>query len=409
MIRKHFLKDSARPSSGGARRQASSAVIAGVTIAGLLAACSPQAPVEPATEPPAVGVIEVTEQKVNPFFEFIGKARAAETVALRARVTGFLESRDFEEGGSVETGQVLFRIEPQQYEALVAQAEGELAAAEASLNRAEVDLARFEGLLKSKSIPEMKVDEARAEVLVQQAAVKKAEAALATARLDLSYAEIKAPISGRIDIAALDVGNLVTPESGVLATINNMDPIKVAFSISETWYLQLTKQDIAERRAGAPDNDGAHVPLIRMQDGEMYEYPGKFDFFDNKIDQKTGTVLIRAEFPNPDRLLLPGQFVTVVVQRKEAKLAVLIPQAVVLTDQAGTYVLLVNGENKVEQRRIETGQRFGANWQVTEGLKAGDRLVYSGIQKVRPGIEVKPELMEGVSDPLSADAAAQSD
>lgn len=406
MILNHLLKHSRQPGFCGAWHRASVAVIAGVTFGGLIAGCGPEDPVAAVTEPPVVGVIEVAEQKVNPFFEFVGKTQAADTVALRARVTGFLEAMDFEEGGTVESGQVLFRIEPQQYEALVAEAEGQLAAAAASLNKAEVDLARYKDLLKSKSIPEMKVDEAQAEVLVQAAAVKQSEAMLAQASLNLSYTEITAPISGRIGLSALDIGNLVSPESGVLATINQMAPIQVAFAIAETWYLDLVRQDLTDRREGKRAGEFAHIPLLRMQDGEMYGHPGKFDFVDNKVDQRTGTVLIRALFPNPDALLLPGQFVTVVVERKEAKSAVLIPQSAVLTDQGGAYVLLVSGENKVEQRRIETGQRFGPNWQVNKGLKAGEHIVYSGIQKVRPGIQVKPERVEAALDPLQGSDSA---
>jgi membrane fusion protein (multidrug efflux system) len=383
-----------------------------VAIFPFLAGCGQEAPQREAPEPPAVGVIQVTEQKVNPFFEFIGKTRAQETVALRARVTGFLESRQFSEGGNVQKGQVLFRIEPERYQASLAQAQAELAAAEASLNRARVDLARYEELLEANNVSKQKVDEARAEVLVQEAAVQTAQAAIKQAQLDVDYTEVKAPMSGRIDVARYDVGNLVGPDVGVLATINAMDPIKVAFSIAETWYLELMQEDIADKRRG---DDGeelenkrggddaeelTHVPLIRLPDGSLYDHEGRFDFVDNKVDEKTGTVLVRAEFPNPERLLLPGQFVTVVIERKEAIGAVVIPQAALLTDQGGSYVLLVDGEDKVEARRIETGQRFGSNLVVTEGLVAGDRIVMYGIQKVRPGITVASELVEAPTDPL---------
>jgi membrane fusion protein (multidrug efflux system) len=367
----------------------------------LLSGCAREASAPAGAEPPVVGVIEVAQQKVNPFFELVGKTRAVESVQLRARVTGFLESRDFQEGGDVAEGQVLFRIEPDRYEASLAQAEADLAAAEASLNRAEVDLARYEELLVSKNVSQQKVDEAKAEVLVQEAAVQTAKAAIEQARLDVDYTRVTAPVAGRIDLAKYDVGNLLSPDSGVLATINKMEPIKVAFSVAETWYLQLVQAGLAAAQEGRDLGEPSHVPLIRLPDGTLYEHPGDFDFIDNKVDEKTGTVLIRAVFPNPDRLLLPGQFVTVVIERKEAKDAVVIPQAAVLTDQGGNYVLLVNDEDKVEVRRIEPGQRFGASWAVEKGLRAGERIILTGAQRVRPGIEVRPEPTESAPIPLT--------
>lgn len=372
----------------------------------IVSGCGAQAPEEQAAEPPVVGVIEVVEQKINPFFEFVAKTRAKESVALRARVTGFLESREFQEGGDVEAGQVLFKIEPERYQASLAQTEAELAAAEASLNRAKVDAARYAELAKAKNVSQQKVDEAEAEVLVQEAAVQTAKAAIKQAQLDVDYTQVTAPIAGRIDVASYTAGNLLGPDSGVLATINVMDPINVVFSISETWYLELLQADLDIQKAGGEVAEYSHIPLVRLPNGSMYEQPGEFDFIDNKIDEKTGTVLIRAEFANPDRLLLPGQFVTVVIERKEAKDAIVIPQAAVLTDQGGHYVLLVNDENKVETRRIETGQRFGANWSLEKGLQVGERIVLYGAQKVRPGIEVKPELTEAAPAPL--DGATES-
>jgi len=350
-------------------RQPRSAPVSGLRVALLigaltiLAGCGGQAPEQGPPEVPAVGVIEVGLEKVNPFFELIGRTRAKESVALRARVTGFLEERSFEEGGVVEKGQVLFRIEPEQYQATLAQAEAQKAAAEASLKRAQVDLARYEELAKAKNVSQQMVDEAQAEVLVQEAAVETAEADIEKARLNVNYTEVKAPIDGRIDASAFDVGNLIGPDSGVLATINRMDPINVTFLIAETWYLDLVKEELdnkgGEAKPSPKDEEFTHVPLIKLPDGEIYGHKGSFDFIDNKVDEKTGTVLVRARFPNPDRLLLPGQFVTMVIEREKPMEAVLVPQAAVLTDQGGAYVLLVNQQNKVESRRIRTGQRFG--------------------------------------------------
>ncbi|WP_160330972.1 efflux RND transporter periplasmic adaptor subunit [Marichromatium gracile] len=383
----------------------------------LILGCVPGGDAPPAAEPPSVGVIAVTEERVNPYFEFVGKTRAADTVALRARVTGFLLERAFQEGGQVEAGDLLFRIEPEQYQASLAQAEAQLSAAEASLNRAQVDLARYQELAKAKNVSQQKVDEAQAEVLVQEAAVETAQADIQKAQLNVDYTEIRAPIAGRIDLAAFDVGNLVEPASGVLATINRMDPIKVAFSIAETWYLELAQAGARARHGQdpgqAPDEPAApgkqrFVPQIRLPDGSLYAHDGWFDFFDNKVDETTGTVLIRAQFPNPDQLLLPGQFVTVVIERREAVSAVVVPQAALLTDQGGSYVLVVGDDDKVESRRVKTGQRFGTRQVIEEGLEAGERIVLYGIQKVRPGIQVRPEVTTPPGDPLAATGPASS-
>jgi membrane fusion protein (multidrug efflux system) len=369
-------------------------------VALVLSGCGGSEPAQQAAEPPSVGVIEVSEEKVNPFFEFVGKTRAAASVSLRARVTGFLQERGFDEGGDVEQGQVLFRIEPDQYRATLAQMEAALSAAEASLNRAQVDLKRYQELRKNNNVSQQELDKTQAEVLVQEAAVETAKADIEKARLNVDYTEIVAPIAGRIDVSAFDVGNLIGPDSGVLATINRMEPIQVTFSLAETWYLEILRAAREHQRDMGDPDAAVYVPLLRLSDGTLYEHPGTFDFIDNKVDEKTGTVTVRAEFSNPERILLPGQFVTVVIEREEAVAAVMIPQAGMLTDQGGNYVLAVNDENVVETRRIRTGQRFGPNLVVTEGLEPGERIVLYGIQKVRPGLTVKPELTEPPSDPM---------
>lgn len=400
MLFADISRTGAWPAAYDRRRPLLQAAVVGLASATLLLSGCPSGEQQPkAAAPPAVGVIEVGKQEVNPFFEFVGKVRAAESVALRARVTGFLQERSFDEGGVVEQDQVLFKIEPEQYRATLAQADAELAAAKASLNRAQVDLDRYKKLVKAKNVSQQKVDEAAAEVLVQEATVQTAQANIQKAQLNVDYTQVVAPIAGRIDLAAFDVGNLIGPESGVLATINRMDPIKVAFSIAETWYLELVQADRAAKRGGESVEEFTHVPLVRLPNGELYAHKGRFDFADNKVDENTGTVLIRAEFPNPDRILLPGQFVTLVIERKEAIEAVMIPQAAVLTDQGGAYVLLVDAADKVESRRISTGQRFGPDLVVTEGLEPGERVILYGVQKVRPGLTVKPELSAAPSDP----------
>jgi len=366
----------------------------------IITACGAGAPPEPDAEPPAVGVVEVTLQEINPSMEFVGKIRAQNTVELRARVEGFLVEQGFAEGGAVDKDQVLFRIEPEQYEAALAQARASLAAEQAALTRASLERSRLETLREQQSVSQQQLDNVVAQELAAEAAVQSAEAGVQKAELDLSYTEIRTPIAGVIDRAAFDVGNLVGPSSGVLATVHSLDPISATFSVSEALYLEVASRAQQNNRTiRAPSDERAMQPRIRFPDGTLYPELGQFDFFDNKVDEATGTILVRAVFANPDQLLLPGQFVNMVIEQKEAKQALLIPQAAVLTDQAGRYVLVVDAENKVEVRRITTGQRFNADWQVTEGLAEGDRIILHGIQKVRPGVTVTPEQTQATPAP----------
>jgi len=372
-----------------------------LAFAATLVSCSGGTPPESDATPPAVGVIEVTRQAINPTINFVGKVRAQDSVELRARVEGFLLEQSFAEGGHVAKDQVLFRIEPHQYEAALAQAKAKLASEEASLTRATLERERLETLREGQSVSQQQLDNAVAAELAAKAGVQSAQAGVQKAELDLSYTEIRTPIAGAIDQAAYDVGNLIGPSSGVLATVNSLDPITATFSISEALYLEASATALAENRAIRETNDKRTMqPRIRLPDGTLYPEVGRFDFFDNKVDEATGTILIRAVFANPDQLLLPGQFVTVVLEQSEAKQALLIPQASVLTDQVGRYVLVVDAEDKVEVRRITTGQRFSADWEVTDGLSEGDRVILHGIQKVRPGIKVAPELTQATPAPV---------
>ena len=339
--------------------------------------------VDVAPPPPAVVTTTVELKPVSPSAEFVGRVQAIQKVEIKARVGGFLESREFEEGEDVERGDLLFLIERAPYEAELAQQKANLAGAEAASANTSVQLARAEELSRSQNIPKATVDQRRAEHLQAQAEVARAEAAVRQAEINLGYTRIEAPIAGRIGQAAVTQGNIVGPDSGVLATIVSVDPIYVTFPVSQRLFLQT--------RAEGQIRPEQYVVRIRLPDGSYYREPGRIDFIDNQVNQGTDTILVRAVFANPNRLLVDGTFVSVLVERRETEQALLVPQAAVQIDQAGSYVLAVTEDNEVELRRITTGARQGAEIVVQQGLGEGDIIIVEGQQKVRPGQVVAPQ------------------
>jgi membrane fusion protein (multidrug efflux system) len=329
-----------------------------------------------AAPPPAVTVISVQPTEVTPGFGFNGRVVATDQVQLRARVTGFLEKRLFREGADVKAGDLLFVIEKAPYQAVVDQRRAELASAEANQANTEVQLRRGEELVKNKNIPQAEVDARRAADEMAAAQILEARAALEQAQINLGYTEIRAPIAGRIGRAAFSVGNLVGPDAGVLATIVSQDPIYVTFPVSQ-------RQLLAHR-----GERGAPVVRVTLPDGTLYDHPGKLNFLDVQVDPGTDTVTVRAELPNPEHVLVDGQFVGVRVERGEPEQVLTVPQASLQLDQAGPYVLVVGGDSKVEARRVTLGAPDGAQVVVQSGLQSGDKVIVDGIQKVRPGMAV---------------------
>ena len=345
----------------------------------LLAACEQQAETSaatPASPPPAVTVISLQPTEVTPGFGFNGRVVAVDEVQLRARVTGFLEQRRFEEGADVQAGDLLFVIEKAPYQAVVEQRQAELASAEANRANTAVQLQRGEELVKNNNIPKAEVDQRRAADQMAAAAILEAQAALEQAEINLGYTEIYAPIAGRIGRADLSVGNLVGPDSGVLATIVSQDPIYVTFPVTQ-------RQLLAHR-----GERGDPVVRVTLPDGTLYEHPGTLNFLDVQVDPGTDTVTVRGELPNPDRILVDGQFVGVRVERGEPERVLAVPQASLQVDQAGPYVLVVGGDDKVEARRVTLGDVEGEQVVVESGLNEGERIIVEGIQKVRPGMTV---------------------
>lgn len=351
----------------------------------LLAGCGrPEQAAAPAMPPPAVTAVAAKSQTIEETAQFIGRVAAVNRVELRARVEGFLKERRFTEGQAVAVGDVLFLIEPDQYEAIVEQRQADVAKAQADSQNADAQLKRGQELLTQKNIAQAKVDELQAAASVAKASIAQAQAALTAAQLDLSYTRIIAPVAGRIGLAQLTVGNLVSPSSGVLATIVSRDPIYVQFPVTQRELLN-ARRDV-QSRGGDPKDVAV---TVRLPDGTLYNHSGHLDFVDVTTDQGTDSVTLRAALPNPDGTLIDGQYVGVTVQSGEPESAILIPQSALQVDQQGVYVLIVDAQSQAQIRRVETGPTKGSDIAVLKGLNEGDLVISEGIQKVRPGQAVK--------------------
>ncbi|WP_373503017.1 efflux RND transporter periplasmic adaptor subunit [Aestuariivirga sp.] len=364
----------------------------GLVLASLVAGCD-DAPKETVTQqapPPSVTVVKVETRDLRPSVSFSGRVTALQRVDLRARIEGFLDKQNFQEGAKVKTGDLLYVIEKAPYEARVTAAKGALETASARLTRAEIEYDRQATLVKKEASAQTKLDDARAARDEARGNVAKLTAEVEQANLQLSYTEIRAPIDGRIGESILSAGNYVSPSSGTLATIVAVDPIGVTFPVSQ-------REIIAVREQSAADVEiGDRVVYVEFGKGKRYPAPGKVDFMDVAVNPGTDAVNIRAVFPNPDGLLIDGQLVTAVVESDKPRPSMVIPISAVQIDQTGPFVLSVSGDNKIEVRRVELGPVTGQLVVVLKGLADGDRVVTEGVQKVRPGqvvepVEVKPE------------------
>jgi membrane fusion protein (multidrug efflux system) len=341
---------------------------------------TPQAPL------PVVTVATIQVEDVAPRIEFIGRIEAIQRVDVRARVDGFLEEVAFSEGQDVKAGDLLFVIEPDQYEAALSQAKAQQASAEANLANAQLTLDRRQQLYNTRTGTKADLDQAIANRDAAAASVESAKASVRTAELNLGYTRITSPIAGRIGKANTTIGNVVGPSSNVLATVVQLDPIRVVFSVSERDFIT-----IAQQRQGATiqEIDASFVPTLTLPNGTAYPGEGKIEFVGNEIDPATGTVPVRATFANPDRILLPGGTLSVSVRPAESRRMPLVPIQAVQQRRDGKFVLVVGPDNHVEGRAIRATQQVGQNWAVEDGLKAGESVIVEGLQKVRPGGQVE--------------------
>lgn len=338
--------------------------------------------------PPTVMTEVVREREVSPISEFIGRIQAIQDFDARARVEGFIEQVAFQEGQDVTTDTLLYVIEPAPYQAAVDGAKADLAGAEASQREAQRALQRAQELRTRGNISQADVDQVQAREETAEADIMQAQAKLRQAELNLGYTRITAPINGRIGATKATKGDLVNPSSGALATVVQLHPIRVVYSVSDRDLLRIQRAypDLTQEQATEK-----FVPALRLSDGSEYGEKGKISFASNQVDAQTGTIPIYADFPNRSALLLPGQLVTVLIRPAQTERQPVVPVAAIQQDQQGSYVLVLDQNNRVQRQPIETGAQLDQQIAVTKGLRAGETVIVDGAQKVRPGMTVKPE------------------
>lgn len=365
--------------------------VAGLLAVGIMmAGCGKKnAAAPPASGPPEVGVIVVKPERVALTTELPGRTSPLLIAEVRPQVSGIIQKRLFVEGSDVKAGQVLYQIDPATYQAAFASAKAALARAEANLIPARLKEERFRDLVKIKAVSQQDYDDANAALKQAEADVASAKAAVETARINLAYTKVAAPISGRIGRSAVTDGALVTAnQSAALATVQQISPMYVDVTQSSAELLKL-KQNLASGVMKDNSAGQAKVKLL-LEDGSPYPLAGTLKFSEVTVDQSTGSITLRAVFPNPKQTLLPGMFVRAIVEEGVSDQAMLVPQrGVTRNPQGEAMVLVVGAEEKVEPRIIKVVRTVGENWLVSDGLKAGDRVILEGIQKARPGTQVK--------------------
>lgn len=363
----------------------------------LLSACNKeQAPPPPPT--PTVGVVTVAEEPVVLTSELPGRIAAVETSEVRPQVSGVIRDRLFTEGAMVSKGQVLYAIEDAPYRAALASAQGQLGAAQSQINATRLQAQRYGQLVALNAVSKQEADNATASAQQARGNVAAQQAAVQSARVNLGFTRIKAPISGRIGRSIATVGALVqTGQTDPLATIQRTDSVYVDVNQSAAQLLDL-KQAMAT--GGVTRGDGsARVQLI-LPNGQTYPIEGRLQFAEVTVDQTTGAVTVRARFPNPNGLLLPGMYVRAKLVEGTRRNAIMAPTAGITRDpRGGATALVVNAQNKVEQRNVTTDRVIGDKWIVTSGLKPGDKLIVEGLLNLRPGTTVKPGAPQQIGKP----------
>jgi membrane fusion protein, multidrug efflux system len=391
-------------------------VAAGAAAALLLVGCGKKPAAAP-PQTPEVGVVAVEPTSVPVITELPGRTNAYLVAQVRARVDGIVLRREFTEGSEVKAGQRLYKIDPAPYEATLASAQATLAKAQANLATVRAQAARYKVLVAANAVSKQDYDNAVSTEGQALADVASGKAAVQTASINLGYTDVVSPVTGRVGISQVTPGAYVqSSQATLMSTVQQLDPMYVDLTQSSVDGLRL-RRELQEGRLQMNGPNTAKVRLV-LEDGSLYPIEGKLQFADVTVDQTTGSVTVRALFPNPNRVLLPGMFVRARIVEGVNDRAILVPQVGVTHDQKGTPTALVVGQdNKVQLRQLVTSRTYGANWVVESGLNPGDRVIVQGTEKVRPGADVKavaaqlPASMtavpgqDGASAPAGASAA----
>ncbi|HJX88386.1 MAG TPA: efflux RND transporter periplasmic adaptor subunit [Gemmatimonadales bacterium] len=381
-------------------RVAETRPLAALLILGTISGCKEPPP--PPPPPPEVVVQPVDVRDTPVQAEFTGEIRGGEDVEVRARVAGYLQAQDYDEGTVVRKGQLLFLIDPKPFEATVARARADVAEAAARHSRAEIQVNRLRPLVADNAVSQQDLDNAVASEEASRASQAAAEAQLTSALLDLGYTRVTSPITGLAGNRQQDVGSYVgSPQPTVLTVVSSLDPVRFDFTISEAEYLAYARA--TQAKAGKRSGPGPELELV-LADGSTYPAKGKITVVGRGVDAETGTLPLQATFPNPDGLLRPGQFGRVRLPVTTRKNAILIPQRAVQELQ-GTYNVFVVGNDSIAQiRAIKPGNRVGSDWVITDGLEPADRIVVEGLQKVRDGVKVRPTAAKAAPPDTTAGA-----
>ena len=348
-----------------------------------------------APKPPEVTVAQVISREVTDYDTFTGRTDAAETVEVRARVSGYLTDIQFTDGHEVKQGDLLFQIDSRPFEAQLKNAEGQKAQWQARMARAQADVQRYEKLVPTGAATAQDLDKAKADLGEATAAIQSAEATIDQAKLDLEFSRITAPISGQISEAAITKGNLVRGDADLLTTIVSQDPIYAYFNLNERTMLRLMERARASRPADAPPQEAGKLQIpvsLGLASDKGYPHNGIIDFADNRVNPGTGTIRVRATFDNSKRIFKPGLFTRLRIPVSEPYQALLVAERAIGIDQGVKYVLVVDDKNIVERRFVEPGPVQDDGLQVMKsGLKPGDVIVVNGMQRARPGKPVTPQ------------------